>query len=74
MLHLNFVVCAQKQKALFGPIVPEKEIVHASAKEIIETGIALWLLDSDRTNPTEEEILTYAKKDDFASAKRSYFC
>jgi DNA polymerase-1 len=70
---LEFCSLRTKAKALFGPIVPEKEIVHASAKEIIETGIALWLLDSDRTNPTEEEILTYAKKDDFASAKEVIF-
>jgi len=70
---LEFRSLRTKAKALFGPIVPEKEIVHASAKEIIETGIALWLLDSDRTNPTEEEILIYAKKDDFASAKEVIF-
>lgn len=70
---LEFRSLRTKAKALFGPTVPEKEIVHASTKEIIETGIALWLLDSDRTNPTEEEILTYAKKDDFASAKEVIF-
>jgi DNA polymerase-1 len=70
---LEFRSLRTKAKALFGPTVPEKEIIHAAPAEIIETGVALWLLDSDRTNPTEEEILTYAKKDDFTSAKESIF-
>lgn len=70
---LEFRSLRTKAKALFGPTVSEKEIIHAVPAEIIETGVALWLLDSDRTNPTEEEILTYAKKDDFTSAKESIF-
>lgn len=34
-----------------------------------EAAIGLWLLDSSMTNPTAQDVLHYAKTDDFAKAK-----
>ncbi len=72
-VSLEFRSLRTKAKTLFGAHIQEKTVVHASAEACLETGIALWLLDSERTNATEEEILTYAKKDDFTSAKEVIF-
>ena len=41
--------------------------------ELIETAVALWVVDSNMTNPTEEEILQFAKTDSFAKAKEIIF-
>lgn len=41
--------------------------------EIIETGIALWLVDSDATTPTKEDILEHAGVLRFALAKEKIF-
>lgn len=45
--------------------------------ELESTAIALWLLESDITNPTREDIEAYARQkgiaSDFASAKQSIF-
>ena len=43
--------------------------VIVSEDEILRVGIALWLVDSDITTPTEKEILEYAGTDDFSVAK-----
>lgn len=38
-------------------------------RELKEAGAALWVLNSSFTNPTREDILHFAKTDDFAKAK-----
>jgi len=40
-----------------------------SEQEIKETGIALWLIDSEKTNPDLEDILNWAGTQDFKKAK-----
>lgn len=42
-------------------------------KELHETSIALWLLNSDISNPKLEDILNYAKTKDFKTAKEYIF-
>lgn len=42
-------------------------------KELHETSIALWLLNSDISNPKLEDILSYAKTKDFKTAKEYIF-
>ncbi len=41
--------------------------------ELAETSIALWLLHSDLTNPSLQQILDYAKEKDFTKAKAYIF-
>ena len=38
-----------------------------------ETSVAVWLLQSDTTNPSLEDILTYAKTDEFERAREIVF-
>lgn len=40
-----------------------------SPKELRQTAIALWVLDSNITNPTLDEILEYTKTSDFSRAR-----
>ena len=40
-----------------------------SAEEVEEAKVMLWLLSSDFTNPTLDDVLTYAKKDTFVEAR-----
>jgi len=44
-----------------------------SPEEVEKVGLALWVLDSTKTNPTLEDILTATKAKDFAGAKKSIF-
>ena len=55
---------ANPQSALF-PAIPKTELET--------TALALWLVNSNFTNPTLEDILTFANVEDFASAKKFIF-
>ena len=55
---------ANPQSALFPTI---------SKTELETTALALWLVNSNFTNPTLEDILTFANVEDFASAKKFIF-
>lgn len=52
-------------------LVPK--IAEIPELEIKKTGIALWLLRSDTTNPTLEDILQFANTDSFDEAKNYIF-
>ena len=58
-------------------LVPAGENLHNSPAvdpgELQETSIALWLINSDMTNPTLEDILLYAKTDSFKIAREYIF-
>ena len=53
--------------------LPEKEEESVDATILQETSIALWLLHSDSTAPSLEDILRYAKTEDFNSARKIIF-
>lgn len=48
----------------------EKEREKISDEEIKRVGIALWLLDGAISNPSLDDILSFAKTDDFSKAKK----
>ncbi len=55
---------------------PQSDVVRTeeiNEEEIKKTGIALWVLNSDITTPTLEEILDYAGTKSFAEAKEKVF-
>lgn len=55
-----------------GAVVEEvKEEI--GAQELRETSIALWLLNSEMTNPTLEDILEFSHKDTFSEARKWVF-
>ncbi|MCD8494812.1 MAG: hypothetical protein LRY46_01685 [Candidatus Pacebacteria bacterium] len=49
-----------------APLAPAEDI---DLREIQETGIALWLLNSEITHPTKDDILQYAQIHSFADAR-----
>ncbi len=54
-----------------GPLRPALEEIDPDA--LRETSVALWLLHSDTTNPSREDILAYGKTDDFEKARAAIF-
>lgn len=75
---LGFRSLIPRIKAFFGDTkepAQEKEtqepqrIEDVATEELNETAVALWLLHSDITNPTKEDILEYAKTDSFGEAR-----
>jgi len=46
---------------------------NINSVELQETSIALWLINSDMTNPTLEDILFYTKTKDFEKARENIF-
>ncbi|MCD8527995.1 MAG: hypothetical protein LRY41_01540 [Candidatus Pacebacteria bacterium] len=53
-----------------APLAPAEDI---DLREIQETGIALWLLNSEITHPTKDDILQYAQIHSFADARAYIF-
>lgn len=49
----------------------ELEIVGGT--DLAETALALWVTDSNFTNPTQEDILSFAHTENFAEAKKYIF-
>ncbi|KKW24784.1 MAG: polymerase protein [Candidatus Kaiserbacteria bacterium GW2011_GWB1_52_6] len=46
---------------------------NVDPKKLKETSVALWLLHSDTTNPTQDDILSYAHTEDFRAAREMIF-
>lgn len=60
--ELGFRTLATRVKALFGGTVDfSGEQGDADEREVKETAVALWLLDSDITNPTVDDIIAYGR-------------
>ena len=57
------------EKTLLSSVSP----IEISEEKLQETSIALWLLNSDITNPTLNDILHFAKVDDFEKAQEYIF-
>ena len=75
--ELGFRTLAGRVKTMFGvedeaPLTDDGEVIDEDALQ--QTAIALWLLESDTTNPTLEDILAYArergKEADFKTAQK----
>jgi DNA polymerase-1 len=49
---------------------PEEVKIDISKEEFQKLAVALWILDSEKTTPTIEDILAYAKTRDIGDAKR----
>ncbi len=71
---LEFRSLAARARELFagkgeGPTGEREEAEEVDAAELKKVKVALWLLDSERTNPGLPEILAYAKAKSFAEAR-----
>lgn len=62
-------------------LFPEEGLEHGAQsveenldeKEVSEVSVALWVLNSSFTNPNIQDVLSYAKTDDFETAKKYIF-
>ena len=72
--ELSFRTLSDRVKKLFD-IKEEIKVreENNSPDEIKKTAIALWLLNSDITNPGLDEILQFAKTNSFLKAKKYIF-
>jgi DNA polymerase-1 len=75
--ELDFRTLANRLRMVLGGKTEEvkKEEVeqNISKEDLTETGIALWLINSNLTNPTVDDILEFAKTKDFPEAKKIIF-
>lgn len=71
--ELDFRTLGARVKSLFGGAVNTNESFSFKEdfpkEEAEKLGIALWLIDSNRTDPKPEEIFDFAKTNDFEKAK-----
>ena len=75
--ELNFRTLGVRVQALFAPAPAEDgagaveaaEPEAVDPRELKEAAIALWLLHSDTTNPTREDILQFTKRRSFSEAR-----
>jgi len=51
------------------PASPDNVLPDVASQDLQEIAVALWLIDSSITNPTLQDILHFAKTDDFKKAK-----
>jgi DNA polymerase-1 len=62
--ELGFRTLATRVSNLFGVALAEKaeeEVVSVDEEELEKTALALWVLSSDTTNPTYEDIVQYGR-------------
>jgi DNA polymerase-1 len=77
--ELDFRVLGNRLKSVLGLEVSNKEIENKKAQENInpnelkKTSIALWLINSNLTDPTVEDICNFAKTEDFEKASKIIF-
>ena len=73
---LDFRTLSERAESIFGNGEEEakerreKEEANVSEKDLAEVAVALWLINSNMTNPTMQDILHYAKTDSFEEAKK----
>ncbi len=73
---LDFRTLLNRLKTVLGEKVEEKKeeiLQDISKEELLETGIALWLVNSNLSNPTVDDITEFAKTNDFKEAKKIIF-
>jgi len=78
--EFGFRTLGARVRALYGVPAPEEPEVapeEVSAEEVCTTGLALWILHSDITNPSKDDIIDYgrsvAKVETFREAREHIF-
>lgn len=72
---LDFRTMNQRLKSVLGVKEEEKPkiIEDIDNKEFVKTSVALWLLNSNITNPTLEDIKNFARNESFKESSRIIF-
>ena len=78
--ELDFKSLSNRVRSTFGLEVEEKkeeegveknENLNINEKELTKAQISLWLIDSEKTNPTPEDILAYTQEKSFQKAAKT---
>lgn len=74
LINLEFRSLVSRLQTLFGESSPKEEEVREeiemTKEDRVKLSIAVWLLDSEKTNPDEEDILNFAKTQNVDDAKK----
>jgi DNA polymerase-1 len=76
--ELEFRSLKERVRVLSGKPLETEEVEVLAPSDVDpealrETSVALWLLHSDTTNPSLQDILQYANTDDFEKARKDIF-
>lgn len=72
-MELDFRTLVGRLKQLTGAPAVNINTDRINENELRETAIALWLINSDLTNPTIQDIYSYARSDNFKIAQKKIF-
>ena len=67
--EFEFRVLGVKLAEALSLDLPEKNISDANPEEIYKVGIFLWIVDSNKTEPTIDDILSYTRTDSLDDAR-----
>jgi DNA polymerase-1 len=68
--EFEFRTLAIKVAETLSLAVPERKETVASADDVYEVGLLLWVVDSNKTNPTLDDILAYTRSDTLEDARK----
>ena len=67
--EFEFRVLAVKVAEVLSLDLPESAVAETNPEEILKDGLMLWIIDSNKTNPTLDDILGYTRKETLSEAK-----
>ncbi len=68
--EFEFRTLAIKVAEVLSLELPEKPLGNESEEDIYEVGVLLWIIDSNKTNPTLDQILSYTHTDTLSEARK----
>src|SRR3989344_2132749 len=70
-VQFEFRALAQKFAESLSLTMSEKPTTIASPEDIFETGLLLWVVDSNKTSPTLDDILSFTRTETLVDARKS---
>src|SRR3989338_4555931 len=70
-VQFEFRALAQKFAESLSLTMSEKPTTNASPEDIFETGLLLWVVDSNKTSPTLDDILSFTRTETLIDARKS---
>jgi len=68
--ELEFRMLGTKVAEVLSLELPQGSAGTESQKDTLEVGLMLWIVDSNKTDPTLDDILSYTRTDSLAEAKK----
>ena len=70
-VQFEFRTLTQRFAESLSLAMPEKLETDASPEDIFETGLLLWVVDSNKTSPTLDDILSFTRTETLIDARKS---